>query len=175
MMALAATEFDESFIPGEDNQRQMRDALGRFGTGVAIITALGTDEQPAAITVNSFSSVSLAPPLVLWCLDKHSSRYDNFANADHYAIHVLNAKQKDLCMDVARDPLRLNSLAPRNQQGVPVLDDCLARFDCQQENVYEAGDHVIILGRVMLVTTSTYNVPLAFFGGRTGAFSSHTL
>lgn len=171
-MAMPAQQFDDSFVPDASNQRQMRDALGLFGTGVTIVTAL-SNEGPAAITANSFSSVSLAPPMVLWSLDRKSSRYHTFANATHYAIHVLNAKQESLCMEVARNPMRLRELNPtRNDYGVPVLDDCLVRFDCQREALYQGGDHVIILGNVQLVTTPDNCPPLAFFGGRTGTFTS---
>jgi len=172
-MGLPAHKLDECFAPDASNQRQMRDALGRFGTGVTIVTALAED-GPAAITANSFSSVSLAPPMVLWSLDRKSSRYQTFAHASHYAIHVLSARQEKLCMEVARNPTRLRELEPdRNEYGVPVLDDCLVRFDCQREALYDGGDHVIILGNVQLVTTPENSEPLAFFGGRTGTFTSH--
>lgn len=172
-MGMPAETFDESFVPDASNQRQMRDALGLFSTGVTIVTAL-SENGPAAITANSFSSVSLTPPMVLWSLDRKSSRYQTFANASHYAIHVLSAKQESLCMEVARNPMRLHELNPRqNEYGVPVLDDCLVRFDCQREALYEGGDHVIILGNVQLVTSPDNCQPLAFFGGRTGTFTSH--
>lgn len=172
-MGMAAHQFDNSFIPDANNQRQMRNALGRFGTGVTIVTALA-DDGPAAITANSFSSVSLTPPMVLWSLDRKSSRYQTFANASHYAIHVLSSRQESLCMEVARNPLRLHDLdLDRNEHGIPVLDECLVRFDCEKEALYDGGDHVIVLGQVHLVTTPQDCEPLAFFGGRTGTFTSH--
>ena len=162
---------ENSFIPNADNQRQLRDALGRFGTGVTIVTAPGTD-GPAAITVNSFSSVSLDPPLVLWCIERNSSRYKHFANVTEYSIHVLGAAQEHLCMEVARDPLRLHHAdLSTNHYGVPVLDDCQARFDCTSESSYAAGDHVILVARVRSVHTSDENTPLAFYRGRTGTFA----
>jgi flavin reductase (DIM6/NTAB) family NADH-FMN oxidoreductase RutF len=163
---------DGSFVPDASNQRLLRDALGCFGTGVTIVTAAGTD-GPAAITANSFSSVSLTPPLVLWSLDKKCSRFNAFANAYHYSIHVLNARQEALCMEVARNPARLKdqSLAT-NDFNVPVLDDCLVRFDYSREAVYEAGDHVIILGRVELAMQQATTEPLAFYRGNTGTFTS---
>jgi len=162
---------ENSFIPDTDNQRQLRDALGRFGTGVTIVTAPGTN-GPAAITVNSFSSVSLDPPLVLWCIERNSSRYEHFANADEYSIHVLGATQEHLCMEVARDPLSLHGADLRtNRYGVPVLDDCQARFDCTSEASHVAGDHVILVARVRCVHTSDENTPLAFYRGITGTFA----
>ena len=159
-----------SFVPDTANQRLLRDALGRFGTGVTIVTAAGED-GPAAITVNSFASVSLSPPLVLWSLDKHSSRYRCFSSANHYSIHVLCASQESLCMEVAHNPLRLHELdLSRNEYGVPVLSDCLVRFDCARETLYEAGDHMIVLGQVMRATMQDNHTPLAFFKGSTGTF-----
>ncbi len=172
-MGMAAERLDDSFIPDTSNQRQMRDALGMFGTGVTIVTAQAQD-GPAAITANSFSSVSLSPPMVLWSLDRKSSRYRTFAQTSHYAIHVLNARQENLCMEVARNPTKLHELElDYNKHGVPILDDCLVRFDCEQHALYDGGDHVIILGTVSLVTTPQVCDPLAFFGGRTGTFTSH--
>lgn len=160
-----------TFTPALDNQRLLRDALGRFGTGVTIVTT-ATPEGTAAITVNSFSSVSLDPPLVLWSIDRHSHRCKTFGNATAYAIHVLNTSQESLCMEVARDSCRLHGISLQtNAQGVPVLDDCLARYDCTREAVYEAGDHDIILGRVHQVTMMENCQPLAFYGGRTGTFA----
>ena len=106
-MAFPAKPMDGTFVPDATNQRLLRDALGCFGTGVTIVTA-ATTNGPAAITANSFSSVSLTPPLVLWSLDKNCSRFDAFANAEHYSIHVLNAHQETLCMEVARNPTRLH-------------------------------------------------------------------
>lgn len=172
-MGMPAAALDDSFIPNASNQRMMRDALGRFGTGVTIVTALA-DEGAAAITANSFSSVSLAPPMVLWSIDRKSSRYQTFVNATHYSIHVLSTRQESLCMDIARDPLRLREMDMNyNNQGVPVLEDCLVRFDCTRNALYAGGDHTIILGNVELVTTSMNSDPLAFFAGRTGTFTSH--
>lgn len=155
----------DGFVPDTSNQRLLRNALGLFGTGVTIVTA-AEDDGPAAITVNSFSSVSLTPPLVLWSLDKSCSRYQTFSKAEHYAIHVLNHQQNDLCLEVARNPSRLKDCAINsNEFNVPVLDDCLVRFDCTREALYEAGDHVIILGRVQLVTQHDQAEPLMFYGG----------
>lgn len=155
----------ESFIPDESNHRLLRNALGCFGTGVTIVTA-ATIDGPAAITANSFSSVSLTPPLVLWSLDKNSSRFNTFSNAENYSIHVLNTQQEDLCMDVARNPALLSAQnLHTNDFGVPVLDDCMVRFDCSLETTYEAGDHVIILGRVQLATQHNSCDPLMFYRG----------
>lgn len=160
----------DSFVPDAYNQRSLRDALGCYGTGVTIVTA-ATADGPAAITVNSFASVSLTPALVLWSLDKRGSRYETFSGAEHYSIHVLNADQEALCMEVARDTARLKGehLAS-NAYGVPVLDTCAVRFDCSREVVHDTGDHVIIVGRVRMVTQYDMAEPLAFYRGSIGTF-----
>ena len=163
------------FIPDTSNQRLLRNALGCFNTGVTIVTA-ATSSGPAAITANSFASVSLTPPLVLWSVDRSSARLDTFTHAQHFSIHILNAHQETLCMEVARDPTRLQSMGLMdNEFGVPVLSDYLVRFDCSLEALHTAGDHVIIVGKVNVVSQSNCECelanPLAFYRGRTGSFT----
>ncbi len=171
-MSAALDLNNSSFIPDAGNHRRLRDALGYFGTGVTIVTA-ASDNGVAAITVNSFSSVSLEPALVLWSIDRHSSRFEDFSTTDNYAIHILNADQESLCMEVARNPQRLDDKSMQtNTYGVPVLDKCLARFDCTREALYKAGDHCIILGRVKQASLFEESAPLAFYRGRTGTFAT---
>lgn len=163
---------DHSVTASSDNTRQLRDALGRFGTGVAIVTTMAAD-GPAAITINSFASVSLDPALVLWSIDRNSARYKTFVSARDYAIHVLSVTQEQLCMEVARDPSRLHKLELQSTPfGVPVLDECLARFDCATEALHPAGDHTIIVGQVMLASVFESSAPLAFYRGQTGTFAA---
>ncbi|MEP5730477.1 MAG: flavin reductase family protein [Sulfitobacter sp.] len=156
----------DAFVPDAENTRQLRDAFAQFATGVTIVTAQ-TDQGPVAITANSFSSVSLDPPMVLWCPDKASKRYATFAAAQHYAIHVLSADQSDLCWKVARDGFALRDMGlDMNVEGVPVLAGCLARFECCQSAVYEGGDHAIILGQVLRASLAPGSDPLTFFDGQ---------
>lgn len=164
-MQMTGPKPDHSFVPTADNTRQLRDAFGQFATGVTVVTAQ-SDRGPLGITANSFSSVSLDPPLVLWCPDKGSKRFDAFAGATHYAIHVLAADQGDLCWKIARDGLSLGEMQlDTNAEGVPVLAGCLARFECKQTAVYDGGDHAIILGEVLRAGHVDAGGPLAFFGG----------
>lgn len=159
-----------SFVPDPQNGRQLRDAFGRFATGVTVVTARGP-LGCAAITANSFASVSLDPPLVLWSPARDSARYALFAAADHYAIHVLTADQQDLAWAVARDRAALDAHGlDDNPEGVPVLDRCLARFDCRRFALHEAGDHAIVIGEVLRATLS-HGEPLAFFGGRVASIA----
>ncbi|WP_298260528.1 flavin reductase family protein [uncultured Litoreibacter sp.] len=172
-MSLHASPSSNAFVPDETNTRLLRDAFGRFATGVTIVTA-ATDDGVAAITANSFSSVSLTPPLVLWSPDKNSRRFAHFASATHYAVHVLATDQNDLCWAVAKDVHALNDHDLQlNAEGVPVLENCLARFECTKTAVYEGGDHVIMLGQVNRAEMREEGDPLAFFRGQVGSFTAH--
>ena len=154
-----------SFVPDADNSRDLRDAFGRFTTGVTIVTTQGRDGC-VAMTANSFTSVSMQPPLVLWSPGRASSRYPVFVGAEHYVIHVLGAEQESLAFAVARDQAALPAdKLSLNENGVPVLSNCLARFDCVRHAVHEAGDHAIIVGEVLRAEMRQGD-PLAFFGGR---------
>jgi flavin reductase (DIM6/NTAB) family NADH-FMN oxidoreductase RutF len=136
------------FAP-EAEPRAYRCALGRYATGVTVVTAAGQG-GPVGITVNSFASVSLEPALVLWSAGKTSSRHAVFVGAEHFAIHVLSADQRDICEAFVRaQPEFPTDQASFNARGVPILDGCLAVFECQRETVHDAGDHSIIIGRVV--------------------------
>lgn len=129
-------------------QRQFRDTLGRFATGVTVVTAQ-SPQGPIGMTANSFSSVSMDPPLVLWCPAKSSSRYPHFAKAAHFAIHVLGGEDEALAMAFARAGDAFDGLDLEfNAQGVPLLTNCLARFECSTHQIHDAGDHAIVVGRV---------------------------
>lgn len=160
----------QSFVPDPQNGRLLRDAFGRFATGVTVVTARGS-HGCSAITANSFSSVSLDPPLVLWSPARTSARYPLFAEAEHYAIHVLAADQAELAWAVARDRNALEHASLGvSHEGVPVLDRCLARFDCRRFAMHEAGDHMIVVGEVLRATINDGD-PLAFFGGKVASIA----
>lgn len=138
-----------SFVPTPERERDYRDALGCFGTGVTVVTAL-RDGVPVAMTANSFASVSLNPPLVLWCPSHASVRHDTFAEARRYAIHVMAEEQQTLAAHFARSGLDFEGVDwTPGADGLPFLSGCLARFDCEQVEVRKAGDHSIVLGRVL--------------------------
>ncbi|MEY8839781.1 flavin reductase family protein [Cribrihabitans sp. XS_ASV171] len=161
---------ETSFTPGPDTTRAFREALGCFATGVTVVTTM-TQAGPRAITVNSFSSVSLTPPMVLWCLDHQSNRFDAFAAAPSYAIHVVGEEQQALALDFARDGTDFSRARwQEGEAGVPLLEDCLARFECRHSAAHEAGDHLIIVGEV----TRAMHRPgqgLIFKRGQYGAFT----
>lgn len=137
-----------SFVPGPDTQLQLRAAFGQFGTGVTVVTAQ-TADGPIGMTANSFSSVSLDPALVLWCPAKSSSRYPHFAAATDFAIHLMGAEHEDIAMGFAKSAHAFDGLdVTHNAHGVPLLGDCLARFECSTHQIHDAGDHAIVVGRV---------------------------
>ena len=153
------------FVPDPADGRALRDAFGHFATGVTIVTAAGP-QGCLAITANSFSSVSMDPPLVLWSPARASRRFAVFAGAEHFAIHVLAADQRDLAWAVAGNGAALAGMdLGLNADGVPVLDHCLARFDCHRHAVHDAGDHAIVVGHVRHATVHQ-GEPLAFFRGK---------
>ncbi|WP_333829027.1 flavin reductase family protein [Pararhodobacter sp.] len=159
----------ETFIPDQGDTRRLRDALGAFATGVCVVTTQdGTG--PLGITANSFSSLSLDPPLVLWSPARASRRFAAFAAAQHFAIHVLAEDQFALGRHFALHgqdfALPGVTFSPEN---VPLLPGCLACFECRQEAVHEGGDHALIIGRV-LRAASRAGAPLVFSGGRYGGF-----
>lgn len=158
------------FVPGADNHRAFRNALGSFTTGVTVVTAT-TSDGPIGMTVNSFASVSLDPPLVLWSPAKSSSRYGAFTGASHFAIHVLGADQDHLSAAFTRGGNGFDGIEVRfNDEGVPVLPGTLARFECVEQAQHDAGDHTIIIGRVLRVA-HRQGEPLCFSGGRFGRFA----
>ena len=170
-MTMQSPQQPTVFTPDADSSRPLRDAFGKFATGITVITVPSAD-GPIAIVANSFSSVSLDPALVLWSVDRNARRFPYFEAADHYAIHVLAAEQQDLCTRAARDAHVLNDHPHHlNADGVPLIDHCLARFECRRVAAHDAGDHVIIVGQVQR-TEMRDGQPLTFFGGDFGSVTS---
>ena len=146
-----------------DKARAFRDALACYPTGVAIVTTRQGD-MVSALTINSFASVSLDPPLVLWSLDKASERYAQFANAGHFAVNVLAADQEALAMACARldDLEQAGGGWSSGQTGQALIDGALARFECALEAIHEGGDHIIIVGRVLAFDRPRQGAALVF-------------
>lgn len=147
--------------------RALRDAYGRYATGVAVITSLTPTGAPVGLTVNSFSSVSLDPPLVLWSLMQSSASLPVFLKAGQFAVNVLTDDQQALSTRFAsrvEDRFAGIDWEP-GLGGVPLLPDCLARFECTTHSHIEAGDHVVFLGRVHRFVHGD-GAPLLFFASR---------
>lgn len=152
-------------------ERDFRDALGRFATGITLVTIAGpAGTGPMGFVANSFASVSLDPPLVLWSPARASSRFAAFAAAQDYSIHILGLEHFDLIQRFSRRGTGFDGLAhDLTPEGVPVLPDALARFDCRQHATHDGGDHLIILGRVTRLALRD-GAPLVFSQGAYGGF-----
>lgn len=133
------------------DSKAFRRALGNFATGVTIMTAQNAAGQKVGVTANSFNSVSLDPPLILWSIDKRSSSYDVFAEATHFAVNILAADQIEMSNQFARskDDKYANVDCELGAGQAPVLQECSAVFECERFNIVEGGDHWIIIGRVV--------------------------
>jgi len=149
--------------------REFRNALGNFATGVTIITAKGPNGELVGVTANSFNSVSLEPPLVLWSIDKGSPSLPILENSSHFCVHILNENQGEECMAFAKSGTDKfgNVDYSEGLGGAPLLDGCLARFECKNVVHHEGGDHMIIVGEVERYETNE-GEPLTFFRGQLG-------
>jgi flavin reductase (DIM6/NTAB) family NADH-FMN oxidoreductase RutF len=150
----------------------LRRALGSFATGITVVTARdpgaeGVGASDVGLTVNSFSSVSLEPPLVLWCLARRAASFAAFERADHYAVHVLGAHQQALSQRFATHGIdRFAGLdLLRGPGDLPLLADCVTRFVCRIVERYAGGDHLILLGQVEYFETGE-QPPLLYLRGR---------
>lgn len=154
--------------PDPLDAQQFRAALGMFATGVTIITARADDGTLVGLTANSFNSVSLTPPLVLWSLARRAGSMPVFSRGSHYAINILAADQKDLAQRFAtRDIDRFAGVRFREGcGGAPVLEGCAAVFECANRSQYEEGDHIIFVGEVEACSRVEGAQPLIFHGGR---------
>eukprot|EP01030_Chromulinospumella_sphaerica_P015565 gene15565-15376_t len=138
-------------IENQVDTRAFRRALGNFATGVTVVTAADASGRKVGVTANSFNSVSLDPPLILWSIDKRSTSHAVFEAATHFAVNVLAADQIDLSNNFARP--REDRFAEIEYQagagGAPVLAGCSARFECEKYQQVDGGDHWIMIGKVV--------------------------
>ena len=145
-----------------------RAALGMFATGVTIVTARAPNGTPVGLTANSFNSVSLSPPLVLWSLARSAASMPAFEQGSHYTINILSAEQHALAARFASKAVdRFDGvLFHEGAGGAPVLDGAAAVFECFNRSRYEEGDHVIFVGEVERCSARPGAQPLIFPGGR---------
>jgi len=150
------------------SSHEFRAALGMFATGVTIVTARDASGQRVGLTANSFNSVSLAPPLVLWSLAQRAASLPIFAEGSHYAINILAADQKDLALRFASAHTdRFAGVAWRaGAGGAPILDGAAAVFECFNRSRYAEGDHVIFVSEVERCEHRPDAKPLLYHGGR---------
>ena len=151
----------------KDPHRPLKNAFGRFATGVALAGCRGADGTPAMLTVNSFTSVSLSPPLVLWCIERKAAAFAAFAGADAYAITILKGGQQELSERFAA-----HAPAPPAASdcetwitGAPILKERLAGFDCRIVDRHPAGDHLVLIAEVVKFDARA-GAPLLYFASR---------
>lgn len=148
--------------------RAFRDALGNFATGIAVVSALAPDGSYIGLTINSFNSVSLDPPLILWSLALSSPNLDAFRACSHYAVNILAADQRELSQRFAtRGGDKFGGLSFREGLGgAPIIPGCCAWFECANEVRHPGGDHLIFIGRVERCARQAGRAPLIYHGGR---------
>ncbi len=151
---------------------KLRNALGKFATGVAVVTTVDEHDGLVGITVNSFSSVSLDPPLVLWSLVNRSTNLETFKSADFFAINILASDQQAISNQFARPVSdRFANVNFRSGHGgVPVLENTIASFECRNSHAVEGGDHTVFFGEVVDYSMADRD-PLLFFSGKYGTAS----
>ncbi|WP_033290687.1 flavin reductase [Amycolatopsis jejuensis] len=165
----AATRFRTEMRAAQDgrfDRREFRTALGQYATGVAVVTARGADGRKVGMTANSFTSVSMDPPMVLWCPGKNAPSLPAFSEATHFAVNVLAADQEHLSRQFSTpsaDKFAELELTD-GTGGAPVLPGAVARFECRTVRCVDAGDHVVFLGEVENFCAPG-GVPLVFHGG----------
>lgn len=141
--------------------------MGNFATGITVVTTRDAKGQPYGLTVNSFTSVSLDPVLVLVCLDNKLSGLQAFKDSKHFGISILSEHQEDISrMFAKKDSERPSSIYFDGKLGLPLLQNSVAVMECETVNVYEGGDHQIFLGRVDAADVLQLDHPLLYFRGK---------
>jgi len=148
-------------------QRELRNALGTFATGVMVVTAVDASGKPYGMTANSFASVSLDPPLVLWNVGRDAWCYSDFCAAKHFAIHVLTENQQHVAEHFAKKNVdKFGAISWHSgPHGVPKFDEFMTCFLCRAERLVEGGDHSIIIAKVDSYDLRPQSQPLLFYRG----------
>ena len=162
-----SSQFPEQPVASAD----LRNVMGYYLTGITIVTINGTDKKPYGLTVTSFNSVSLSPPLILWSLDNRNDKLSLFQNARGFAVNIMAAEQLDLCKKfAAADNDRfLNCDWRFGAYGQPLLENALANLECRPWAEYNGGDHTIFVGEVMSIEQKEGKAA-AFFNGKLGKY-----
>jgi flavin reductase (DIM6/NTAB) family NADH-FMN oxidoreductase RutF len=148
-------------------EKQYRNALGRFTTGVCVVSAIGQGDLPIGMTINSFSSLSLDPSLIQWSIKKKSLCYPLFGDLKSYSISVLSDRQANISHRYSRagDHVMHPDDYAGNEHGVPFIKGALAHFECHSWGRMEAGDHDILIAVVKHFSSDTEGRPLVFYAG----------
>jgi flavin reductase (DIM6/NTAB) family NADH-FMN oxidoreductase RutF len=170
----SAPESAVSAAPPDFDSVYFRRALSQFATGIAVVITRTPDGEAHGLTVNSFSSVSLEPPLVLWSLANKARSMPAFMQASHYIVNVLGEHQADLALRFSQKvDDRFEALAfDLSRTGLPILQGAVAWFECRNRSRYQEGDHVILVGQVERCHVNAHARALGFHGGRFVAIPS---
>ncbi len=152
----------------EHDARALRNAFGCFTTGVTVVTTVCEDGRRVGLTANSFTSVSLDPPLALVCVDLNSSSLSSLDAAGRWAVNVLHADHQQLARQFVQKGIdRFAGIETETwRTGVPILPGCMANFECETHHVFDAGDHRVYVGRVVKLRYDPDHEPLVYLQGR---------
>ncbi|MGM9987923.1 MAG: flavin reductase family protein [Bacillaceae bacterium] len=154
----------------DTNVSLFKEVLGNYPTGVTVVTTMNAEGEPVGLTVNSFASVSLEPMLILWSIDKRAFTYDTFVNGNNFAVHVLAENQGDICgLFASKNVDRFaNCKWGVSERNLPILEEVAGVLECETFQTIEAGDHMILIGKVVNIQ-SEKKEPLLYhkrnFGG----------
>ena len=155
-------------------QQLFRRVCGKFATGITILTVCDADGAPHGMTANSFTSVSLDPPMILVCIDRKARIFNQFVDGARFAVNVLHEGQKELSTCFARKEDRFEGIEwSPGETGAPILPDVLATLECSVAQIVEAGDHIVVVGNVSHATWREGR-PLLFFNSSYQALASET-
>jgi 3-hydroxy-9,10-secoandrosta-1,3,5(10)-triene-9,17-dione monooxygenase reductase component len=154
-------------LMNDDDQKDLRQAFGQFVTGITVITTTSTDNEPIGITANSFSSVSLSPPMVMWSLADDAMSKAAFEQAEFFCVHDLTSSQLEISRQFAcRGNDKFAGVSwSWGEVSLPMLDDYVARFVCRTRSQYQVGDHIVFVGEV-IAHDRTSQRPLVYHGGQ---------
>ena len=172
---MLSTVRPQQALPPNFSSTEFRSALGMFATGVTIVTARSEQGELVGLTANSFNSVSVTPPLVLWSLARTAGSMAAFSAGSHYAINILSASQQALARQFAAQGVdRFAGVEfSLGSTGAPLIEGAVATFECFNRSRYEEGDHVIFVGEVERCVWQTGASPLLFHGGK--FYTEHAL
>lgn len=167
----------EAVIHSRVEASKYRQVLGQYPTGVCVITSMVDDGQPIAMVVGSFTSVSLEPPLVAFFPDKGSSSWARLRNSDSFCVNILASGQEEICRRLAsKDPDKFTGVPHRlTAGGNPLIDGVVGWIECSRDAVLDAGDHDMVMGRVLALEIADGDLPLLFFRGGYGRFAPASL
>jgi flavin reductase (DIM6/NTAB) family NADH-FMN oxidoreductase RutF len=150
------------------DRQEFRKAMGCYATGITVITSLSAAGKPVGMTVNSFNSVSLDPPLVLFSLDRKATHFADFMAASYFGVNILAEEQQQLSRVFSTQGIdRWEGVVYEKwETGSPILPGTLASFDCVTEARHDGGDHIIFIGRVLKLGFAPEGTPLLYYRGR---------